>query len=71
MIHIYKIEVSIVIRGFMCSIYDETNQTKFGRMQLSTAIEKFPEIIHMNEGCKHYAKLETDKLNHTRFDKYA
>ncbi|MDT0741418.1 hypothetical protein RM650_00390 [Staphylococcus epidermidis] len=55
----------------MCSIYDETNQTKFGRMQLSTAIEKFPEIIHMNEGCKHYAKLETDKLNHTRFDKYA
>lgn len=66
-----KIKVSIVIYGFMCSIYDETNKTKFGRMPLETAMNKFPEIVNMQAGCKHNAELEADKLKHTRFDKGA
>lgn len=66
-----SVNVIVVLKGFNCSFYDVDNKAKFGRILLTTAIEKFPVIEEMKVGCMYNVTLDARELEHTRFDKGA
>lgn len=66
-----SVNVIVVLKGFNCSFYDVDNQAKFGRILLTTAIEKFPAIEEMKVGCMYNVTLDARELEHTRFDEGA
>lgn len=66
-----SVHVIVVLKGFNCSFYDVESKTKYGRIQLSTAIDKFPVIEQMEMGSMHHVTLDAHELERTRFDKGA
>lgn len=70
--HTHKsVRVIVVLKGFTCSFYDVENKAKYGRILLTTAIEKFPVIEEMKVGCMYNVTLDAYELEHTHFDKGA